>query len=239
MCLQRVLQLTSRTPRGYQYRRESGLDGVCGTVLVVDDDAAFRGFVSELLTHAGFTPLEAASGAEALAAVKREQPALVLLDIELPDLSGYEICHELKREYGERLSVILLSGIRTEAPDRAAGLLVGADDYVVKPFEPGELTARVRRCIVRAAVIEESANGPRGANPFGLTPRELEVLRLLGEGLDTATIAQQLVISPKTVATHAQRVLSKLGAHSRVEAVVIAHRAQLIDVDARAAVDVA
>ena len=212
-----------------------------GTILVADGDAKSRTLVADLLTRAGYVAVLSGSGEEALAVARSERLVLALVDVDLTGISGYEVCRTLKEEFGERLPVILVSGTRTEPNDRAAGLLIGADDYMVKPLDAGELLARVRRCIVRGTLIEESINRPGRSNPFGLSPRELEVLTLLAEGLGTAAIASRLVISTTTVSTHIQRILSKLGAHSRAEAIVIAYRAQLIEsgVEARTETDVA
>jgi DNA-binding NarL/FixJ family response regulator len=203
------------------------MGGDLSRVVIADGDADARTLVSDLLMRAGIPSIEAETSDEALAAVREARPALVLLDVGLQGLSGYEVCSRLKAEYGDGMPVILVSASRTEPSDRTAGLLIGADDYVTKPFDGGELLARVRRCIVRSSLIEQSASNRR-ENPFGLSPREIEVLGLLAEGLGTAGIAERLVISGKTVATHVQRILSKLGAHSRAEAIAIAYRANLI-----------
>jgi DNA-binding NarL/FixJ family response regulator len=199
-----------------------------GTVLVADGDENTRELLADLLAQAGYVAVVSGRGEEALAHGRNERPALALLDVDLPGISGYEVCHALREEFGETLPVILLSGSRTMPHDRAAGLLIGADDYLAKPFDTRELLASVRRCLVRAALIEDSATRPARWNSFGLSPRELEVLMLLAEGLGTAAIADRLVISSKTVSTHVQRILAKLGAHSRGEAVAIAHRARLV-----------
>jgi DNA-binding NarL/FixJ family response regulator len=99
-------------------------------------------------------------------------------------------------------------------------MLLGADDYIVKPFPRGEFIARVRRAIER---LPTSHLFPT------LTARELEVLRLLADGLGQKKIAQALFITPKTVATHIQRILTKLDVHSRAEAVAYAHRHRLFE----------
>jgi len=200
----------------------------CGVILVGDDDADSRRLVSASLVWAGFRVCEAETGNEALAAAQREQPALVILDVGLPVVSGYMVCRELRDRYGEGLPIIFLSGERTDPLDRVAGLLVGADDYLVKPFSPDELVARVRRFVTRART--DAAGG--GGWAAGLTRREREVLCLLAEGLSQDRIAQELFISPKTVATHIQRILIKLGVRSRAQAVAFAYQYGLSEVQA-------
>jgi two-component system nitrate/nitrite response regulator NarL len=194
------------------------------SILVVDDDKSFRSFLSSVLARAGYSTVEAGTGAEAVDAAQRERPALVLLDVKLPGISGYEVCRQLKETFGPDLPVFLISGERTEAFDRSAGLLIGADDYLAKPVDPDELLARVRRY---TAPEEPLAAAPSAAP--ALTNREREVLRLLARGLNQAEIAQALSISDKTVATHIQHILEKLGVHSRAQAVAVAHRDGLIE----------
>ena len=113
---------------------------------------------------------------------------------------------------------MFISGDRVEPFDRAAGLLLGADDYVVKPFAPDELVARVRRLVTRFTPPAGRAERPK------LTRRESEVLHLLADGLAQPEIAAELVISSKTVSSHIQHILSKLGVHSRAQAVAAVHR---------------
>ena len=190
-------------------------------ILLVDDDPAMRELISGLLEQAGFPTRHASTGEEALAAVGRSRPLLVILDVRLPGVSGYEVHHELRSRFGVDLPIIFISGERVESLDRAGGLLLGADDYVVKPFAPDELVARVRRLVAR------SSAGPAREEPR-LTQREGEVLRLLANGQSQPEIAKELFISPKTVATHIQHILAKLGVHSRAQAVAVAHRDGLL-----------
>jgi two-component system, NarL family, nitrate/nitrite response regulator NarL len=145
----------------------------------------------------------------------------VLAEVNLPEVSGYEVCHELHDRYGDEIPVIFLSADRTEPYDRVAGLLLGAVDYITKPFDSDELLARVRSALRRTPA--EAKRGPAGAPWSSLTARELEVLGLLSHGLNQTEIAARLVISSKTVGTHIQRVLTKLGVHSRAQAVAHAH----------------
>src|SRR5712691_12903080 len=153
-------------------------------VLVVDNDLAFRAFVREPLERAGFDVFEADDGEAALDAASRRKPELVLLDVCLPRTSGYEVCRELRDRFGDALGIIFMSGERTESIDRVSGLLLGADDYLVKPFDPDELLARVRTVLRRVSKPIESSNGHAISSGFAdaeLTPRELEVLWLLAE----------------------------------------------------------
>jgi DNA-binding NarL/FixJ family response regulator len=189
--------------------------------------------VSSLLERMGYETQQAQNGREALDAAKQVQPALVLLEVNLADVSGYEVCRDLRDRYGDEVAIIFLSGDRTEPYDRVAGLLLGADDYIVKPFDEGELLARVRSALRHSAAPQE--NGSEG-DPAAeaLTNREREVLKLLARGLTQAEIAEQLFISPKTVGGHIQRILEKLGVHSRAQAVALAHEHGLADVEGHA-----
>ena len=231
---------------------EETLPQDCGHTLVVADDEQLCDLLSVLLARAGIATQKVSGGEEALRAVRAKRPALVLLDVCLPDINGYEVCRELKDEFGEELPIIFISGERTDPIDRVAGLLIGGNDYVVRPFDPSELLARVRRFIPHSSAdsnatanaasnsaanvaMNLASNGPLNTPshkmpPHDLTERELEVLQLLGEGRRPADIATKLVISRKTVASHIQRVLTKLGVNSQTQAVALAYRRGLIEI---------
>jgi DNA-binding NarL/FixJ family response regulator len=196
-------------------------------VLVVEDDGGYREHLRVVLESAGFAVVEAGSGEEALRIARTDEPALVLLDVHLPGFSGYEICRAFREEHDGRIGIILLSGSKTDSIDRANGLGLGADDYVLKPFEPDELVARVRAVLRRIQPARRIA-APAARDSFRLTPRELEILGMLTDGLTQDQIAEQLVIAPKTVATHIERILSKLGVQSRTQAVALAFREALV-----------
>jgi DNA-binding NarL/FixJ family response regulator len=200
----------------------------CGPLLVVDDDDNFRSLLVTLLRRAGYEALEATTGAEALAAARAELPALVLLDVALPDGSGFALCRELRDALGDAVPIVLVSGARVEQLDRVVGLLLGADDYIIKPYDPDELIARIRRLLIRSAPRQAPA-APVARQSFRLTRRERDVLELLGRGASQEEMASRLFISPKTVATHIQRILVKLGVHSRAEAVAFAYRNGLVN----------
>jgi two-component system nitrate/nitrite response regulator NarL len=212
-----------------------GVTAAREAMLVVDDDRHFRALTRELLERVGFAVVEAADADQALAAAEHAPPQLVLLDVRLPGVNGYELLRELRDRFGDRLPIIFVSGERTDLYDRVVGLLLGADDYILKPFEPDELIARVRRSLRGG---QHELNGAEAAEDViaDLTPREREILALLAAGRSAPEIARQLMISARTVSTHIQRILKKLGVHTRTQAVAVAYRAAPIEpgVQARA-----
>lgn len=191
-----------------------------GQVLVVDDDESFVAYAQAVLDAAGYPSTAAATGEQALRLARENPPSVVLLDIQLPKLNGYEVCRALRHDFGRSIGIMFVSGSRTDTVDVSSGLLVGADDYLVKPCDPSELVARVAALMRRVQ--------PNGGNFRRLTNREAEVLRLLSDGLEQRDIAGRLSISPKTVAIHIERILGKLEVHSRAQAVAAAFRENLI-----------
>ena len=208
---------------------------MCGTILVVDHDDATRAAAVSVVARLGFRPHAVEDAELVLEQLHGELPVLAIVEVELPGpVSGLELMRELHAAHGDGLPVILVSADRTAPLDHVAGLLLGADDYVSKPFDDGELLARVRRSLSRAGRSPADGNGHGHAALNGdtrLSPRELEILELLSQGLGQSEIAQSLVLSPKTVGTHIQHVLSKLGVHSRAQAVVEAYRLGLVTPD--------
>jgi DNA-binding response OmpR family regulator len=169
-------------------------------ILVVDDDALFREFVATILKRAGYYPVEAATGEEALEVAQRQRPRLVVLDVHLPGISGHEVCQKL-RATDDIPHVLFVSGERVEPYDRVAGLLVGGDDYLVKPFAPDELLARVHAMIRRA--------GERA--PADLTSEERELVELMRDGAGSGEIAERLGETPNTVRKRLAELFRKLG----------------------------
>jgi DNA-binding NarL/FixJ family response regulator len=198
------------------------------TVLIIDADPVYAEFVIGALRRAGLVGHHVANGDNAVQVAAALAPVAVILDVILPGTNGYEICRDLRQRFGEELPIVFVSGERREAADRVVGLLIGADDYLVKPVDEEELIARLRRLIAKSRGSEAPA--PPAPPAFAtLTKRENEVLRLLAHGLDQGTIAEQLAISPATVGTHIQRILNKLDVHSRTQAVALAYRENLVD----------
>jgi DNA-binding NarL/FixJ family response regulator len=206
-------------------QRQQVRRGKSPDVLVLDRDPAYGKVVIGALRRAGFAGHHLESGENVVEVVEELSPAAVILDVILDGTTGYEICRELRERFGEALPIVFVSGDRRESADRVVGLLIGADDYLVKPVDPEELIARLRRLIAKTRVDPTPTS-----NAFSsLTTRESEVLRLLARGLNQSTIARDLSISPATVGTHIQRILTKLDVHSRTQAVALAYRAKLVD----------
>jgi two-component system, OmpR family, phosphate regulon response regulator PhoB len=164
-------------------------------VLVVDDEADVARLLAFNLGEAGFEVETAASGEAALAAVARERPAVVVLDLMLPDLSGFEVCRRLRQEVGHGEVGVLMLTARGDEYDRIVGLEVGADDYVVKPFS-------VREVVLRVGALAKRV-GERVAEPSGKTLRlrDLEVdptrheVRLGGDELSLRPLEYKLLVT--------------------------------------------
>jgi DNA-binding response OmpR family regulator len=137
-------------------------------VLVVDDEAPIRELVRGYLEAESFAVLEAADGPAALGAIRDEAPDVVVLDVMLPGLDGLEVCRQL-RTFSD--AYVLMLTARSEEIDRVVGLTVGADDYLVKPFSPRELVARIKALLRRA---RSNANGASNGAAEGI---ELDVAR--------------------------------------------------------------
>jgi two-component system response regulator MprA len=158
-------------------------------ILVVDDDAPIRRMLDRTLSAEGYAVATAADGGEALAAVERSTPDLVVLDVGLPGVDGLSVSRRLRAK-GLAVPVLLLTA-RDSVPDRVAGLDAGADDYLVKPFATEELLARVRALLRRGKAPEEllafadltldpaTRAAQRGGSTLALSEREVDLLALL------------------------------------------------------------
>ncbi len=156
-------------------------------ILVVEDDPGVLEMVRLYLERAGYQVRSARDGPEALKAFREERPELIVLDLKLPWMDGLEVCREIRRT--SRTPILMLTARATE-DDRVKGLELGADDYIVKPFSPRELVARVRAVlrrtqppeVLRAGELRLDLRGHqvwRGERPVELTPTEFELLALL------------------------------------------------------------
>lgn len=199
--------------------------------LVVAGDHV-RGEYLHLLARLGM-PADGYSNARtAQAALRARAPAVAILEVED---GGCGLLRELRDRYGPTMPAMLVSADRITPADVVAGLLVGADDYAAESMDAEEFLARVRRLIDRARPITaETSDLTRLAT---LTAREREVLVLTTAGLSQKQVAMALGISVKTVGAHVQSMLTRLGVHSRVEAVALAARAGAMPISVREPVE--
>ncbi len=176
-----------------------------GTVLVVDDEPTIVEVVGRYIERAGYETLEAADGLEALRLAERHRPDLIVLDVMLPGVDGIEVMQRLHELPGRPVPVILLTA-RGEESDRLVGLRRGADDYVVKPFSPAELVARVGAVMRRVAPSPAEEDGP----PIEVGPlridRAMRIVTLDGEEVALTLLEFDLLAH---FAAHPGRVFSR------------------------------
>jgi DNA-binding response OmpR family regulator len=202
-------------------------------ILLVEDEESITVPLSDALRREGFEPQVAGSAAEALELAKSTDPDLVLLDVMLPDGSGFDVCRELRAR--SRVPIIMLTARGDEA-DRVAGLEAGADDYVVKPFSAREVAARIRAVLRRSSPEAEATGGPLQVGEVTLDPasheaavdgrelelsrKEFDVLRLLMENAGAVVKRERLLEevwetnwfgSTKTLDVHVSALRRKLG----------------------------
>jgi two-component system OmpR family response regulator len=202
-------------------------------ILVVDDDAHIRDVVCFALRRAGYQPLTAGNGRAALEVAAREMPALVVLDILMPELDGTAVCTRLRAK--SDMPVIFLTS-KDEEMDRILGLELGADDYVVKPFSPRELVARVKAVLRRkGSAVEAEQKLTRGklsidaaehvaswaGSAVALTATEFALLKAIAaqprraftrENLMTAAYPDARFVSDRTIDSHIRHIRAKFQA---------------------------
>ncbi|MFI5841517.1 response regulator [Catenuloplanes sp. NPDC051500] len=211
-------------------------------VVVADDQALVRTGFRMILTAGGVQVVaEAATGAEAIDAVRRTRPDVVLMDVRMPELDGLEATRRILSGTGEAPRIIVLTTFDLDRYVYAA-LAAGASGFLLKDVTPEHLVACVRMVrdgdallaptITRRLVARFAGRDPQTAamhrDLATLTPRETEVLRLLAGGLSNAELAGELRLSEATVKTHVARILGKLGLRDRVQAVVVAYETGLV-----------
>ena len=205
-------------------------------ILVVDDEPDIIALVAYHLARSGYRVSTASSGPDALHAARDEQPALIILDLMLPELSGFEVLERLRADRALADIPVLMLTARREEPDRVQGLSLGADDYLVKPFSPQELVLRVRNILRRtrtktaerrniiaigAVEIDRDAHTvTMNGSPIDLTATEYKLLLTLADRRGRVQSRAQLLeivwesapdIQTRTVDMHVQRLRSKLG----------------------------
>ena len=204
-------------------------------VLVVDDEPDIVALVAYHLAKAGYRVSTAATGTDALDVARRERPALVVLDLMLPGLSGFDVLEQLRADESTRDIAVLMLTARRDEPDRIRGLSLGADDYLTKPFSPQELVLRVTAILRRVGAAPSTSEviqlGPIhidraqhrvsvDGTAIELTPTEFKLLLMLAERRGRVQARAHLLetvweaapdIQTRTVDMHIQRLRTKLG----------------------------
>jgi two-component system phosphate regulon response regulator PhoB len=208
-------------------------------ILIAEDEADVQELVSLHLRNAGYVPVNAENGPEAIRRAREDTPSLIVLDIMLAGMDGLEVCKLLKADTATSQIPLIMLTAKAEEPDRIHGLELGADDYMTKPFSPRELVLRVKSVLRRAApstgkesnqliagqvVIDRERHIVRvKGRPVELTATEFKLLSLLVErrgrvqsrdGLLNEVWGYESAIDTRTVDTHVRRLREKLGAGS-------------------------
>jgi DNA-binding response OmpR family regulator len=210
-----------------------------GTALVVEDEDSIATLVHSYLERNGFTVVRAECGEEALAEVERRPVRVIVLDIGLPDMDGFEVCRRIRCD--SRVPILMLTA-RDEEPDRVSGLELGADDYLTKPFSPRELVARVKAVLRRAepwleeamlcardvVVLRDAREVRVAGEPVALTTREFDLLSIL-LGNPDRVLTRELLLDrvwglafpggTRTVDMHVATLRRKLGRPELVQTV--------------------
>ena len=182
-------------------------------ILICDDDPIVHESLSLYLDSEHYTHADAFDGAESLRMVNEEKPDLILLDVMMPEMSGLEVCREVRKNYSTPIIILTAKG---EEIDRVLGLELGADDYIVKPFSPREVIARIKAVLRRTSEVPESkVNG----DPIQCTPKEVEILHLLASHPGQVMGREQILAlvwgndyygDSRTVDTHIKRIRQKI-----------------------------
>jgi len=204
-------------------------------ILVVDDEPDALEILGFKLKEAGYTPLFAKEGARAIAMARDERPALIVLDLMLPEVDGLEVCKILRRDPTTAMIPILMLTARAAEMDRVLGLELGADDYVTKPFSPRELVLRIKKLLTRAKTAEEPVSLLKfpgleidaakhrvevSGEPVILTATEFKLLEILARRRGRVQTRDRLLqdvwgydnpIDSRTVDTHMRRLREKIG----------------------------
>lgn len=204
-------------------------------VLVVDDDTTLRMALTRYLEKRGYAVLNASSGAEALQVFEQDSPDLVVSDVMMAEMDGYEFCRRLRASRTGQLVPFIFLSSRSEVDARVQGHMIGADDYLIKPFEPKELLAKIEaqlersrrfhtelvRMMQQAPVAQEPTQPVQtpSSEPLPLTPAEAKVFWEVVQGYTNKQIGDHLFVSPRTVQTHLSNILSKLELENRSQLV--------------------
>lgn len=201
-------------------------------ILIVDDDITLRTALTRYLEKQGYSVQDASSGLDALAQFEQNPPDLVVSDVLMPEMDGLEFCRRLRSTRSGQLVPFIFLSSRRDIDDRIQGHKIGADDYLVKPFEPRELVAKIEAQLERTRRIHSEivrliqqppAAAPQPVAPLPLTPAEEKVFWEVIQGFTNKQIGNRLFVSPRTVQTHLSNILAKLQLENRSQLICFAH----------------
>lgn len=223
------------------------------TILIVDDDLGTRLSISDYLELSGYSVMTADDGQQALTIVEEHHPDLIVTDIIMPRMNGYDLVRRVRQQPGFRLLPVILLTARTKTQERILGYQSGCDLYLPKPFELEELAAAIRNLLERSQIIQSEygfshqenfthtppkspdtnnsdvTGVPKPPMFCDLTHREQEVLELLTHGLSNAEMGQHLHLSPRTVEKYVSSLLRKTLTSNRAELVRFAIKHGLVE----------
>lgn len=217
-------------------------------ILVVDDDLGTRLSISDYLELSGYEVVTANDGQQGLVMVNKHHPDLIVTDIIMPEMNGYELVRQVRQQPLFRLLPVILLTARTQTQERILGYQSGCDLYLPKPFELEELAAAINNLLERSQIIQTEYklslqenlkkadsvsqtdwNNDRETQLHeSLTAREQEVLEILTHGLSNAEIGDRLYLSPRTVEKYVSSLLRKTNTSNRAELVRFAMEHNLV-----------
>lgn len=210
------------------------------TVLIVDDEPGIRLAVTDYLEAVGYTVIAAATGKQAWQLVQQYRPHLLVTDIRMPQMDGYELVKLVRQQPAFRLLPVIYLTECSQTQERIRGYKLGCDAFLGKPFNLEELAVVIRNLLDRAQIVQTEIQAVSQTMPsresvdtafisaLDLTQREQQVLLLLTEGLSNAQIGEQLHLSPRTVEKYVSKLLQKTETSNRAEIVRFAMEHHLL-----------
>ncbi|WP_250124784.1 response regulator transcription factor [Chroococcidiopsis sp. CCMEE 29] len=193
-------------------------------LLLIDDDPNLILLVKDYLEFRGYEVITAENGREALEVLEHDIPDMIICDVMMPEMDGYTFVNQVRQDERTSWIPVLFLSAKGQSQDRVKGLNIGADVYMVKPFEPEELVAQVEASLKQAyRQRQQPGNGSESESkiqvPFDvhLTQTELKVVQFVARGLANRDIAEELNVSQRTVESHVSNMLGKTGLHNRTE----------------------
>lgn len=208
------------------------------TILIADDEPDICLSVRDYLEMSGYSVISAENGKQALKLIEKYQPHLLVTDITMPEMDGYELVQRVRQQPAFRLLPVVFLTARTDKQARIYGYQLGGDVYLPKPFDLEELLVVIRSLMERSQLIQAEwrwhtyAQNPEVASPLSdqtaLSQREREVLGFLTNGLSNSQIGDRLHLSPRTIEKHVSHLLHKTETKNRAELVRFAIEHHLV-----------